>query len=136
MAVSADAFHALSGFDPAFRTSEDRDLCDRWREKGFQMIFTPTAVIHHTRSLTLKTFWNQHVSYGRGAFLFNRAHASRGCKGSTLRWDFHIAFLRLFSNAIKDIPRFRVCRLAFLMGIWQIANAVGFFFRSFEIHNQ
>jgi GT2 family glycosyltransferase len=126
MAVSADTFHALSGFDPAFRTSEDRELCNRWREKGFQMIFAPNAVIHHAHSLTLKTFWNQHMSYGRGAFMFNRTYASRGCKGSTLTCDFYIAFLRLFSNSIKAIPRLCVCRLAFLMAIWQIANTAGF----------
>lgn len=126
MAVAADAFRALGGFDPAFRTSEDRDLCSRWRESGFEMVFAPDAVIRHASNLTLKAFWNQHMSYGRGAFLYNRAHSRRGGRGSTLKYDFYTSLPRRFIDAIGDMQRFRVFQLVLLMVLWQTANAVGF----------
>lgn len=38
MAMPADLFHLIGGFNPGFRTSEDRDLCDRWLGSGYHII--------------------------------------------------------------------------------------------------
>lgn len=77
LAFPAAAFHEIGGFDPAFRTSEDRDLCDRWVAAGRRMFYVPEAVVEHHHDLDLRGFCRQHFGYGRGARRFHRAHAER-----------------------------------------------------------
>src|SRR5919109_3753697 len=48
------------GFDTTFRTSEDRDLCDRWLHHAYRMIYAPEVIVSHAHPLTLRTFWRQH----------------------------------------------------------------------------
>ena len=38
LAVPADRFRAISGFDATFTTSEDRELCDRWLHHSYRMM--------------------------------------------------------------------------------------------------
>jgi GT2 family glycosyltransferase len=74
----ADGFHALGGFDTTFRTSEDRDLCNHGLHHGYHMTYAPEVIVSHAHVLTLRTFWQQHFNYGRGAFRYHRARARRG----------------------------------------------------------
>src|SRR3990172_8034733 len=41
MALPAASFRALGGFEPSFRTAEDRDLCDRWLQNGHTLLYVP-----------------------------------------------------------------------------------------------
>ena len=41
LALSAERFRAIGGFDPAFTTSEDRELCDRWLHHGGALAYAP-----------------------------------------------------------------------------------------------
>lgn len=123
-ALSADQFRTLSGFDTNFRTSEDRDLCDRWTGAGHPMVFVSDAVVYHSNNLSFSTFWKQHVGYGRGARRFYLAHQRRDRGSSTIKGNFYSRLLRQLPRALRG--KLRPWYLAFLMVVWQVANFVGF----------
>jgi glycosyltransferase involved in cell wall biosynthesis len=81
LAVPADLFRAVGGFDPAFpiAAGEDRDFCDRWLRRGHTMTYVPEARVTHSHPLGFSSFWRKHFSYGRGA---KRFHEIRGARGS------------------------------------------------------
>jgi GT2 family glycosyltransferase len=122
LALPAPDFAAIGGFDPGFRTSEDREFCDRWRESGREMVYAPTAVARHANPLTLKSFWRQHVSYGRGAFAYHRVRSRRG-QGLT---GFEGSFYGLVARDAAESLRRRDLRHVGLLGLWQLANVAGF----------
>jgi glycosyltransferase involved in cell wall biosynthesis len=80
LAVAAERFRAIRGFDTTFPWSaaEDREFCDRWLTQGYHMRYVPEAIVHHAHVLTYQKFMRQHFWYGRGAFAFHRIRASRG----------------------------------------------------------
>jgi len=80
LAVPADRFHELGGFDESFGTtaSEDRELCGRWQHRGYRMIYAPEVVVDHAHALTGRAFIRQHFNYGRGAALLQRARTRQG----------------------------------------------------------
>ncbi|MFH1573994.1 MAG: glycosyltransferase [Acidobacteriota bacterium] len=124
MAVSTDLFRAMGGFNARFRTSEDRDLCDRWLSAGRRLVFAPHAVIRHSHNLTLRGFWMQHIGYGRGARRFHQAHRRRNPSRSTFDGGFYAAALRRLPRLMsgrRDWPW-----LACLVVVWQAANLAGY----------
>jgi GT2 family glycosyltransferase len=123
MAVGAEEFRAVGGFDESFTTSEDRDLCDRWLRSGRRMSYAPDAVVRHAHHLTLLSLWRQHYGYGRGAFRFYRARRGRGAAGFTPDLDFYLKLLRRTSAAARG-PR---ALLLTALLLWsQTANAFGY----------
>lgn len=80
LAIRADDFHRLGGFDASFANtaSEDRELCGRWLHHGYRMIYAPEATVYHVHDLTWRTFCQQHFNYGRGALLLQRARRRQG----------------------------------------------------------
>jgi GT2 family glycosyltransferase len=74
--VPRERFWALGGFDTSFplAAGEDRDFCLRWRRHGYGMVYAPEALVYHSHSLNLRTFWRQHLNYGRGAHAFRHSH--------------------------------------------------------------
>lgn len=131
--VGADDFNAIGGFDPAFRTSEDRDLCDRWILSGRRMIYVPEAVSHHAHFLTGSTFWKMYVSYGRGAWYYSRAYKRRHNGQSTLGLNFYRALVRRLPDVLTGWPASTAGKILVLLFIWQIANAVGFYTAALKI---
>jgi GT2 family glycosyltransferase len=72
-----EAFDAVSGFDEAFFLyEEDADLCRRIRAAGYEVVFTPTAVVRHAlgRSMS-KTPERARLEYDRSHRLYYRKHA-------------------------------------------------------------
>jgi len=80
LAVPANRFRALGGFDTGFEmaASEDRELCGRWRHHGYRMVYAPEVVVYHAHALTWRTFWRQHFNYGRGAFQLQQIRTRLG----------------------------------------------------------
>jgi GT2 family glycosyltransferase len=126
MALPADTFRSLGGFTASFRTSEDRDLCDRWLGAGYPLVCASDAVVDHAHELTLRAFWRQHLGYGRGACRFYRAHAQRSAADSTLGPGFYVAMLCRLPQMLRALPVSSAVVLAGLLGLWQVANLVGF----------
>ena len=123
MAVSAQLFFANGGFNPLFRTSEDRDFCDRWIMNDLPLTYVSNAIVHHYHHLSLTSFAQQHFGYGRGAYQFHRARARRGSGPFTPDTKFYYAVLRF---ALRQKSFWRSLTTVGLLGIWQSANLAGF----------
>ncbi len=127
LALSADTFRALGGFDPSFPLAggEDWELCRRWVAQGYGIRYAPEVVVHHAHWLDWQMFWRQHFYYGRGAFRARRMSTqySQEHRRQPL-FFFHRQLLRyLFSLA----PDRRGVRLAVLLALTQLASTSGFF---------
>lgn len=125
--VPADTFRRLEGFNPSFRTSEDREFCDRWLYHGQRMVYVPDAVIYHSHNLKLRSFCRQHFEYGRGAY---RYHKIRGRRGSgTLHGEmrFHLNIRNWLLYPIRQLGWKRSVLLSGMLLLWQGVNAAGYF---------
>jgi glycosyltransferase involved in cell wall biosynthesis len=124
LAAEAGAFRELGGFDPAFRTSEDRDLCHRWLASGRTLIYVPDALVGHAHRLGLAGFWRQHFNYGRGACRHLRAVRTRAAEGSTIELGFYAGLAPRIARRLRG--RRRKAAVCALLVAWQAANSAGF----------
>jgi len=123
LAVGAALLREAGGFDPAFRTSEDRDLSCRWLAAGRPLVYAADAVVAHHHELDALGFWRQHFGYGRGAHLFRQARRARGGAPSPPDLRFYAAVAR---RALRQAPRREATRRLTLLLLWQAANLAGF----------
>jgi glycosyltransferase involved in cell wall biosynthesis len=132
LAVPTDRFRRIGGFDGAGFpfASEDRELCDRWLHRGYRMTYAPEAVVLHAHPLTLARFCQQHFAYGRGALRYQRVRARRG--SGRLRQDlkFHARLPALLRGPLAQLPLGQALAVVPLLGLWQLANAAGFFYEA------
>jgi len=124
LAAEAVAFRDLGGFDPAFRTSEDRDLCHRWSASGQPLVYVPDALVGHAHRLGLAGFWRQHFNYGRGACRHLRAVRARAAAGSTIELGFYAGLGPRIARRLRG--RRRKAAVCALLVAWQAANSAGF----------
>jgi glycosyltransferase involved in cell wall biosynthesis len=123
LALPLRRFREMGGFNAAFITSEDRELCDRWLALGLRMTYAPDAVIRHAHTLTLRSLWHQHFAYGQGAQRFHQARTLRG--HAPFKPD-RVFYLKLFRAAASQTNKTRAMQLTALLLWSQIANAAGF----------
>jgi glycosyltransferase involved in cell wall biosynthesis len=121
LAVPAAGFRALGGFDPSYRTAEDRDFCSRWVQSGLRMSYEPRAVVEHANPLTLGSFVTLFFSYGRGAFRYHREQRRAG-RPVPFEPSFYIA---LASAPLEEHRRRRLA-LEGLLLLWHVTNTAGF----------
>ena len=125
MGLCRDSYHGVGGFDRSFRTSEDRDLCDRWRQAGGRLRYAHEALVHHAHEHTLGSFWHQHLAYGRGAWRYYRAHRRRVPGSSTIEIGYYCELA--VSTTRQTLKRgWRAGGFLAPLLVWQIANTVGF----------
>jgi len=118
IAMARDQFVSTGGFDVTFSMSgEDRELCHRWTKVGKQIIFAPDILIGHAHHLNWRTYWKQHRSYGRGAFHLLQKHIAGSHPPAY--------YLRLLYFPFRREPWGVAIRSSFLIGIAQLATAVG-----------
>jgi GT2 family glycosyltransferase len=66
MAFRKAALEEIKGFDPLFRAAgDDVDLCWRLQNQGYQIGFSPAAIVWHFRRNTVKAYLNQQRGYGK-----------------------------------------------------------------------
>ena len=126
LALPAERFQKMGGFDPAFvmGTGEDRDFCDRWLRHGYRMVYAPEVVVYHTHELTLRSFWWQHFRYGCGSLRYRVKRAQRQMGHIELEpLRFYVDLLRYPFSRLRLRNRFW---LVGLLGVSQVANATGF----------
>lgn len=124
IAVPAEAFHALGGFDSSFfMSAEDRDFCERWLSAGNEIIYAPEMLIFHAHHLTLRSFYRQHFNYGRGAFHFHR-RTSEGLARGKSRQPLSF-YLKLLGSAFSGNTARRAHVLTPLILLSQIAVSCG-----------
>ena len=125
--MPAAHFRAVGGFDTRYprAAAEDREFCDRWLRHGLGMTYVPEAVIEHFHALTLRSFWRQHLNYGRGAYHFhqNRAqHNHDRVRVEPLRF-----YLDLVRYPLTAGNGWRSAPIAALLLVSQVANVAGYF---------
>ncbi|MEO8485100.1 MAG: glycosyltransferase [Betaproteobacteria bacterium] len=123
LALGAEAFDSVGGFDECFRAAEDREFCHRWAAAGRPIALAPSAVVHHRHDLTLGAFWRQHVVYGRGAYWFHRHRRALG--HGRLRPDLALC-VKAFRRPFATRPVGPALRIAALLVVWQVANLAGY----------
>ena len=118
-------FLALGGFDPSYRTSEDRDLCARWVLSGRKLVYVPEAVVGHANPLTFSGFWRQNFTYGQGAFRFHRDQAQRvgRARSRSSRPSTGLSSARRGARAARCA---RSLVALWLLCVWHVANTLGF----------
>jgi len=126
MAVPRQGYLEIGGMDESFprAAAEDRDLCDRWRAKGWPVAFAPNAVVSHAHRMTFAGFLRQHFNYGRGAWLYH--HLRRLRSGLSLR----VEPASFYRNLAAYPFRLGHCRqraaISALLFLAQVANTVGY----------
>ena len=123
LAVPADGFRAVGGFDPAYRTAEDRDFCARWTASGRTMSYEPRAVVEHARSLSLEAFARLHFRYGRGAFRFHRSQRRCWNRQPLIEPGYYAALAR---EPFRRNLGLRAVALEALLLVWHASNTAGF----------
>ena len=125
MAVPAELFRSLGGFDEAFRVgAEDRDRANAGGRR--RLVYVPEAVVSHCRRLTFAGFLRQHFRYGRAAARFHR----RRMRLASSRFRDHLGLHRDWRAWLfrpwREASGSRAIRLQLLLLVWQITNAAGF----------
>jgi GT2 family glycosyltransferase len=127
LAVSRELYEQIGGLDTRYlrAAAEDREFCDRWQQRGWKLSYVPEAVVYHEHSMTLRNFWRQHWTYGRGAWRYRLARAARE------RGPLRIEPLRFYSRLLRtplasgrSLPA--AIQLSALLFLTQAANAGGF----------
>ena len=125
-ALSARQLQAIGGFNAQFYTSEDREFCDRWLKSGRQMLYAPEVQIYHAHHLTLRSFWQQHFSYGCGAFRFHQSRFQRGLGHIQVEPTFYFKLLTYPMTQPSTQP-FLLLTVLFILS--QVASTCGFFWQ-------
>jgi glycosyltransferase involved in cell wall biosynthesis len=126
LAVPADGFAAVGGFDTRFARAagEDRDLCHRWIGSGRALAAVPEAVLWHHHRFTFRSYWRQHHNYGRGAFRFRAVEVGRS--GDDLGIRGVGGYLGLVLDPLRRRPGRRGAIVSGLVAISQAAVASGY----------
>ena len=87
------------------------------------MSYVPEAVVRHAHPLTFWSFCRQHFGYGRGLFLFHRAHARRAGRRVRVELSYYVRLLQAARNAGDGLGKLG---LPILIAVCQVVNATGF----------
>jgi len=132
MVFPVEAFKALGAFNVSipYAGGEDREVCEKWMRSGRRILYVKEAKVHHYHSLNFRTFWKQHFTYGRGAYIFRNLRSSEDKKGiriEPLSFYYNLLCFPFFRAETK-----RALSIFFLFFISQLANALGFFAEKFK----
>jgi glycosyltransferase involved in cell wall biosynthesis len=73
MAFRTAALRAIGGFDPQFRVAgDDVDICWRLQQHGWELGFSPSAVVWHHRRNSVRAYWKQQQGYGKAEAMLER----------------------------------------------------------------
>jgi GT2 family glycosyltransferase len=124
-AVPAEQFRALGAFDTTFSlaASEDREFCERWLRRGYQMTYAPEALVRHTHEFTLRSFWKHHFKYGRGALHLHQTRAQRGWQPIKMDGNF---YRHVFRYPFRQASGIRALQLETLVILSYVAYTAGF----------
>lgn len=104
MAFRKSSLEAVGGFDTQFRSAgDDVDICWKLQEKGWNLGFSPAAVVWHHRRGSIWAYWKQQQGYGKAEALLERKWPEKYNRMGHLTWkgrlygsihDQHLWFLR------------------------------------------
>jgi len=123
----ADGFRTIGGMPSNWSNAggEDRELCARWTGSGRTLAALPEALVFHQHHLTLRTFWRQHLRYGRGAALYRIAVPGARFRPATF-------YAGLLVAPFRDLPMSRAIVVSGLVALSQAATLCGFLLERFR----
>lgn len=132
MAIPAGKLRELGGFDGTIRiaAAEDRDLCRRWKAKGWSIREAPAALVEHFHASGIIEFISMHFRYGRGACNLRKRHPSTAGGASLPEEGFHRQLPRRIWARLGLYPRRQHLPLLMSLFVWQAAGALGFYFEA------
>jgi glycosyltransferase involved in cell wall biosynthesis len=75
MAYHKWALEMIGGFDAEYRKAgDDVDVCWRLMQSGYQIGFSPAAVVWHYRRFEVRTYFSQQVGYGEAEAMLRYKH--------------------------------------------------------------
>src|SRR4051794_22763342 len=123
LAVRADAFRSVGGFDETLTAGEDIDLCWRLQLQGWHFVYAPAAVVAKRERTDARSRRHQAFAYGRHDVALYRRFRSSGMgrnlrlTGKTYAWLVLNAPLALVSSARRTLwTRSFFIRLGRLVG--------------------
>lgn len=122
-AFPTEPLRRLGGFNESFRTAEDRELCRRWLDAGFDLGSAPAAVVDHDPNTNLGGFLRKFFDYGRGAARFHRSGTNGSLRATA---GFHVRLPVLAAPEVARRGPLRGSTLAGLLALWELANLAGF----------
>lgn len=110
-----DLFLQNDGFDPVFTTAsvEDQEFSFRLAQKGYRMVFEPSAKVAHTHDLNVAEYWWRKYYIGYWKALLTRWHPERMVQDSHTPQVLKIQ-MGLWALIIGLIP------LAFVGFVWPL----------------
>ena len=125
LALTAETFRGLGGFDATFPTAaaEDREFSERALRAGHRLVYLPAAVVGHRHRLTGRAFLRQHYGYGRGA---RRVLRSRRRAGGGMVFEPPGFYMQMLRSPWREHHGLRALRLAALLAGSQAAHTAGF----------
>ncbi len=126
LAFPAACFRQLGGFDTGYTlaASEDREICARWRHRGFDLLYRPEALVYHAHPLAPRSFWRQHFNYGRGAYQFHQAR--RHYEQTRVRIEPLTFYTDLLAYPFRSYSPLRALMLSALLFLSQLAHTAGY----------
>ncbi len=134
--ISKQIFQRLGGFSLKFplAAGEDRELCDRALQLGYEMLYVPEALVYHAHHLTFVQFCQQHFNYGRGAIHFNQVRATRNL--GKIKPESSPFYLNLLLYPFKKGFSSRSYLISMLLFLTQFAHSAGCFWERQKASNQ
>ncbi len=90
LAVRADAFERVGGFDPQMPPAEDADWCWRAAEEGCAIRYVPAALVRHHHRATLTGMLRQAYGYGLGNARLFCKHRRRWGARAWIEWNWWV----------------------------------------------
>ncbi|NUQ10859.1 MAG: glycosyltransferase [Gemmatimonadaceae bacterium] len=106
MSFDRERLLAIGGFDTQFRVAgDDVDVCWRLQERGWQIAFSPSAVVWHHRRNSVKTYLRQQKGYGRAEAMLERKWPQKYNAAGHVAWGGRIyaPFMAYLSRRIGHI---------------------------------
>jgi glycosyltransferase involved in cell wall biosynthesis len=127
LAVPADIFFAMGGFDTEFlrAAGEDREFCANWLHCGHRLIFANEVVVFHSHHLKFPDFFWQHFSYGCGAYKFRQKYSRHQEK--RVRFEALSFYLNLVAYPFSQLSINHKLNLSIMLVLSQALNAVGYY---------
>ena len=127
LALSTAGFREIGGFDPTYRTAEDRDLCDRWLHRGQRIVYTAAARVHHGRSDGLCARSGGSTSATAAGRSGSAGGAPSGARARCWWRRDSISTCATGSGFHSPAcPGGRSCRWRRCSALWQVTNLAGF----------
>jgi GT2 family glycosyltransferase len=127
LTLPRDRFDEIGGFDTTFplAAAEDRDLCERWVQHGFELTYASEVVVRHAHDLAIASFCRQHFNYGRGRYHLIDARERGGRRRS--RFEAASFYVGLVGDPLRRERGSRALKLSSLNLLSQITYAAGYY---------